>query len=98
MNRRSFLATITAAVAALFGAPRQLTEISGGNATAIPVLWDVPATTGLNIQADVLAMIAKLQQDRAYGPYTLFVPYDDPDQLIAASLVGARDHNDSRRS
>jgi uncharacterized linocin/CFP29 family protein len=36
--------------------------------------WDQAAKTGENILADVLAAIGKLEADRMYGPYGLYVP------------------------
>ncbi len=44
--------------------------------------WDTPATTGEQIVTDVLAMIAALEADFMFGPYSLIVNYDSWNNLL----------------
>ena len=50
------------------------TDRPNRNTTALGTAWNVSATTGEDIIADVLAMITAAQVDRMFGPYILYVP------------------------
>ena len=47
---------------------------STNNKYTISAKWDVAATTGATILADVLAMIAAAHADRMFGPFVLYIP------------------------
>ena len=50
------------------------TDRPNRNAYSLGAAWNLVATTGEDIIADVLAMVTAAQVDRMFGPYILYVP------------------------
>ena len=50
------------------------TDRPNRNTYSLAGAWNLAATTGEDIIADVLAMVAAIQVDRMFGPYILYVP------------------------
>lgn len=56
-----------------YGAPGLL-NAPNANTYTIPLAWNAAGNaTGAQVQADIMAMVAKLQTDLKYGPYNLYV-------------------------
>ena len=50
------------------------TDRTGRNTVSLGAEWNIAATTGEDIMADVLAMVTAAQVDRMFGPYFLYIP------------------------